>query len=117
MSKIENLLQFLLIKVTCQYLVPELGKLPSYSSLKRYVRTNGLIKQRKPRMDTPGARQAAARIEHLEIRSYEAEYVHGLWHLDFHHGSRLVLEPDGRWIKPMLLGVIDDHSRLGCHFQ
>lgn len=101
----------------CRELEPELGKLPSYSSLKRYMRANGLIKQRKPRTDTPGARQAAKRIEHLEIRSYEAEYVHGLWHLDFHQGSRRVLEPDGRWIKPMLLGVLDDHSRLGCHLQ
>ena len=101
----------------CTQLEPELGKLPSYSSLKRYVRANGLIKQRRPRTDTAGARHAVARIEQLEIRSYEAEYVHGLWHLDFHHGSRRVLEADGRWIKPILLGVIDDHSRLGCHLQ
>jgi transposase InsO family protein len=101
----------------CRDLEPALGKLPSYSSLKRYLRANGLVKKSKPRIDTPGARQAAARIDALEIRSYEVEYVHGLYHLDFHHGSRRVLEPDGRWIKPMLLGVIDDHSRLGCHLQ
>jgi putative transposase len=101
----------------CRDLEPSIGKLPSYSSLKRYVRANGLVKKSKPRIDTPGARQAAARIDALEIRSYEAEYVHGLFHLDFHHGSRRVLEPDGRWIKPMLLGIIDDHSRLGCHLQ
>lgn len=36
----------------------------------------------------PGARQAQ---ERLEVRSYEAAYVHGLWHSDFHHGSRRVL--------------------------
>jgi len=101
----------------CSYLEPALGKLPSYSSLKRYLRANGMVKKRKPRIDTPGARLAAERIEALEIRSYEAEYVHGLFHLDFHHGSRRVLEPDGRWIKPLLLGIIDDHSRLGCHLQ
>ena len=101
----------------CAQLEPRLGKLPSYSSLKRYLRANGLVKKRKPRTDTPGARVSAGRIEALEIRSYEAEYVHGLFHLDFHHGSRRVLEPDGRWIKPLLLGVIDDHSRLGCHLQ
>lgn len=101
----------------CRDLEPTIGKLPSYSSLKRYVRANGLVRKSKPRTDTPGARQAVARVEALEIRSYEAEYVHGLFHLDFHHGSRRVLEPDGRWIKPVLLGVIDDHSRLGCHLQ
>ncbi len=101
----------------CRDLEPGLGKLPSYSSLKRYLRANGMVKQRKPRTDTPGAQAAVDRIEALEIRSYEAEYVHGLFHLDFHHGSRRVLEPDGRWIKPVLLGVMDDHSRLGCHFQ
>ena len=101
----------------CSTLEPSLGKLPSYSSLKRYLRANGMVKKHKPRTDTPGARQSAARIDALEIRSFEAEYVHGLFHLDFHHGSRRVLEPDGRWIKPMLLGVIDDHSRLGCHLQ
>lgn len=101
----------------CRDLEPSLGKLPSYSSLKRYLRANGMVKKRKPRTDTAGARLAAERIEALEIRSYEAEYVHGLFHLDFHHGSRRVLEPDGRWIKPVLLGIIDDHSRLGCHLQ
>ncbi|NND90640.1 MAG: transposase family protein [Granulosicoccus sp.] len=101
----------------CAALEPALGATPSYSSLKRYFRANALVKKRKPRVDTAGARQSAARIEALEIRSYEAEYVHGLFHLDFHHGSRKVLEPDGRWIRPLLLGVIDDHSRLGCHLQ
>ena len=23
----------------------------------------------------------------------------------------------GRWVKPLLLGVLDDHSRLVCHLQ
>lgn len=101
----------------CAALEPALGPVPSYSSLKRYFRANALVRKRKPRMDTAGARQSAARIEALEIRRYEAEWVNALWHLDFHHGSRCVLEPDGRWIKPLLLGIIDDHSRLGCHFQ
>lgn len=101
----------------CATLEPQIGPIPSYSSLKRYFRANALIKKRKPRVDTAGARQSAARIEALEIRSYEAECVGGLYHLDFHHGSRRVLEPDGTWIKPLLLGVIDDHSRLGCHLQ
>lgn len=41
----------------------------------------------------------------------------GLWHLDFHHGSRKVLTPQGVWVTPLLLGVLDDHSRLACHLQ
>ena len=40
-----------------------------------------------------------------------------LWHLDFHHGGRRVLTRAGTWAKPMLLGVIDDRSRLVCHLQ
>ena len=40
-----------------------------------------------------------------------------LWHADFHHGSRKVLTPSGRWATPLLLGIIDDHSRLICHLQ
>ena len=72
---------------------------------------------RKPKSNTPGAQLAVERRENKEIRSYETEHVGALYHLDFRHCSRRVLEPDGRWIKPMLLGVIDDHSRLGCHLQ
>ena len=51
------------------------------------------------------------------MRSYEAEYVHGLWHSDFHHGSQRVLTAAGRWVTPLALGFIDDHSRLVCHLQ
>jgi hypothetical protein len=28
-----------------------------------------------------------------------------------------VLLPSGRWVTPLLLGIIDDHSRLVCHLQ
>ena len=52
-----------------------------------------------------------------EIRSYEAEYVNGLWHWDCHHGSRKVLTARGEWVTPILFGVIDDRSRLACHLQ
>ena len=40
-----------------------------------------------------------------------------VWHLDFHHGSRRVLTSSGRDVKPLLLCIIDDHSRLICHLQ
>jgi transposase InsO family protein len=56
-------------------------------------------------------------LHSLEVRSFEITYVHGLWHLDFHHGSRKVLTCEGRWAIPLLLGVLDDCSRLACHVQ
>jgi hypothetical protein len=52
-----------------------------------------------------------------ETRSYEVTHVHGLWHLDFHEGSRPVLTAGGQWQKPQALGVLDDRSRLCCHLQ
>lgn len=94
-----------------------LGRMPSYSTVRRYMKSQNLIKRRRKRgPNSPGARQAAYRLEHLEVRSYEAEYVCGLWHLDYHHGSRKVLCRTG-WETPLLLGILDDHSRLACHLQ
>ena len=96
---------------------PALGAVPSYSTLRRFLRANALGRVRRPRRASAGALAAVHRLETRETRSYEVSHVHGLWHLDFHHGSHRVLESDGRWITPMLLGVIDDHSRLVCHLQ
>jgi putative transposase len=92
----------------------ELGALPSYPTLRRYMLTHGLAKQRRApkwgeRCDTPPPGR--------EVRSYEAEYVGGLWHLDFHHGSRKLLTPGGQWQRPQLLAILDDRSRLCCHAQ
>ena len=94
-----------------------MGEIPSYGTIRRYLKTQGYQRKRRPKRDTPGARQAERRLEQLEVRSYEAEYTHGLWHADFHHGSRRVVTANGRWVTPLLLGVIDDHSRLVCHLQ
>ena len=88
----------------------ELGAVPSTSTVRRYLRAQGLVRAR-----TKHGRHVVASPR--EVRSYEAEYVHGLWHADFHHGSRRVLEPDGRWHTPILLGVIDDASRIVPHLQ
>ena len=52
-----------------------------------------------------------------EVRSYEAEYVNGLWHWDCHHGSRKVLTSRGEWQTPILFGTLNDRSRLVCHLQ
>jgi len=97
---------------------PELGPMRSYSTIRRYMKMRGLTRLRRRRVKgTKGEMRAERRRESREVRSYEADHVHGLWHLDFHHCSRKVLLPSGEWVKPLLLGVLDDHSRLGCHVQ
>jgi transposase InsO family protein len=97
---------------------PTLGKLPTYRTLLRFMNANGLFKRkRKGPAGRPGARRAEWRFEHREVRSYENEYVAGLWHTDFHHGSARVLRGEGRWVYPVLCAIMDDHSRLCCHAQ
>lgn len=96
---------------------PELEPLPSYSSLRRWMRSHGLDKQPPAKQMREGERYALARRERREVRSYEAEHVGGLWHLDFHHGSLKVLTAAGEWVRPILLGILDDRSRLCCHAQ
>jgi putative transposase len=97
---------------------PKLGAMPSYPSLRRFMKAHGLLKRRRQgRGNTPGAEAAEQRFEALEIRSYESQYANALWHLDFHHGSLKVLLPDGQWAGVQLLGVLDDHSRLCAHAQ
>lgn len=91
--------------------------LPSYATLRRYLLAQGMHRQARLARTSAGALAARDRLEQLEVRSYEVEHVNALWHLDFHHGSRKVLTSGGEWVKPMLLGVIDDRSRLVCHLQ
>lgn len=89
---------------------PELGPLPSYSTVRRYMKSRGWVRQR---------RRTDHRVHHgaREVRSYELADAHAMWHLDFHHCSRQVLLPDGSWTTPKLLAVLDDHSRVCCHAQ
>ena len=94
-----------------------LGPLPSYASVRRFMKRAGLHRRRVVARKSAGAEQAARRLQACEVRSYEAEYVHALWHLDFHHGSRKVPTRSGIWATPLLLAIIDDHSRLICHLQ
>jgi transposase InsO family protein len=94
----------------------ELHPVPSYSTVRRYLKNRGWHRRKRPGR-TAGAQQAQRRLEHAEVRSYEVDYVNALWHLDFHHGSRKVLTENGTWVIPLLLGVMDDHSRLACHAQ
>jgi len=96
----------------------ELQPVPSYATIRRFLAARGLTRQ--PPMttrQTDGTLAAAARLEAREVRSYEAEYVNGLWHWDCHYGSRKVLTPRGAWRTPVLFGVLDDCSRLVCHLQ
>ena len=97
---------------------PTLGPLRSYSTVKRYMQAHGLV--RKPRFrpsEHPGEARAVTRRQTREVRSYEAAHVGALWHLDFHHGSKKVLSYEGKWLRPIALGILDDYSRLCCHVQ
>lgn len=95
-----------------------LGTMPSYSTVLRYMKSNDLKKQcRAHKRNTRGAAIAAMRLENREVRGYEADHINALWHVDFHHGSLPILGRDGKWIKPLLLAIMDDRSRLVCHAQ
>jgi len=91
---------------------PELGLLPGYASVCRYMKHHGLGKRRRPRRHElePG-------FVPRERRSFEVSHVHALWHFDFHEAKRNVALPSGELKKPVLLGILDDHSRLCCHLQ
>lgn len=95
-----------------------LGELPSYPTVRRYMRDTGMLRQsrRRPRKRDKGE-PPAIEVVAREVRSYEHAHVHGLWHLDSHEGSRKVLTASGAWRKPYLFGVLDDCSRQCCHAQ
>lgn len=98
----------------------KLGALPSYTTVRRYMKSRGLLRQRKRRLAYGElCREAGAGelIAPREVRSYEMSHLHALWHLDFHQGSCKVLTSAGAWKRPMLLGILDDYSRLCCHLQ
>lgn len=99
---------------------PELGPMPSYATVRRYMKSAGMVKERRRRrgaVELSDPESAREGLERREVRSYEAEYVHGLWHSDFHHGSLKVLTAQGEWVVPRLLATLDDRSRLSCHSQ
>jgi len=97
---------------------PALGPVPAYATVRRYMKSVGLTKRRKIGGEpTEGKRRAERRLDEREVRSYENEYVNGLWHLDFHHGKKKVLVARGEYVTPIVLGIVDDHSRLACHLQ
>ena len=91
--------------------------LPSYPTIRRYLKAQAMFRQARARRATDGALAARDRLARLEVRSFEVEHVGALYHLDFHHGKRPVLTREGTWVKPLLFGCIDDRSRLVCHLQ
>ena len=96
-----------------------LGPMPSYATVRRYMKSHTMVRQprKRARPRTAGLEQAEQRLEQREVRSFEAEFTNALYHADYHHGSRKVLTRTGQWETPVLLGVLDDHSRLACHVQ
>jgi transposase InsO family protein len=95
-----------------------LGKKPSYSTVRRFMKARGLLKCRRYRnAERAGAERAEAHFDTREVRSFETPYVGGLWHLDFHHARRKILTHDGQWSPAIALAIHDDHSRLCCHLQ
>jgi putative transposase len=90
---------------------PSIGPVPSRMTLSRYRQSQGLVRSKAKRtvLSDPFVSR--------EMRSFEVSHVGGLWHLDFHIGSRRVIELDGSWIHAHLFGMLDDRSRLGCHLQ
>ncbi len=91
---------------------PALGKLPGYASVCRYMKHHGLGKRRRLRRH-----ESEEGFVPRERRSFEVAHVHALWHFDFHQARRSVVLPSGERQKPVLLGILDDHSRLCCHAQ
>jgi len=92
------------------------GSAPSYSSILRYMKRNGLYKQKRLRKKFLIGNEETAFLP-KESRSFENEYTNGLWHSDFHHCSQQVINKEGKWVTPVVVAILDDHSRLACHVQ
>ena len=105
---------FILVFVS---LNPELEPIPSYSTIKRYLNFHGMRRRIRIRDCSSGQYKAQLRVENREIRSYEYPDIGGLWHLDFHHGTRRVVDKDGQLKVPIALAIMDDASRFICHMQ
>jgi transposase InsO family protein len=92
--------------------------IPSSATVCRWMQSCGLIKTHTVRgQSRAGAVAARAHLAATEVRSYENEYVGGLWHLDYHHCRCQILRPSGRWQTPVCMAILDDHSRIAAHVQ
>jgi putative transposase len=73
---------------------PHLAPLPSYASLRRYLVAHGLQRRRRQPVGPmrAGEQRALESREQREVRSYESEYVGGLWASGL--PPRLAQDPD-----------------------
>lgn len=93
------------------------GETPSYSTVRRRMKSLGLLKKKRPRHPKPGQVLAVERLEKREVRSFELTHVGALAHLDFHNGSLKVVDAAGGWHTPECFASLDDYSRLCLHCQ
>jgi transposase InsO family protein len=91
---------------------PSIGSVPAYATVRRFMKDNGMFRNRKRR-----GKGSVAEVVPRETRSYEVAHVNALWHYDFHVGKRQVLTASGEWVTPYLFGLLDDCSRVCCHAQ
>lgn len=97
---------------------PNLGPTPSYSTVRRHLQGQGMLRRPARRDDhRPQAFDARNRRSEQESRGWEMSHVHALWHLDFKDSPLPILTRSGERKFPQLLGVIDNRSRLACHLQ
>ncbi|MBF0442189.1 MAG: DDE-type integrase/transposase/recombinase [Oligoflexales bacterium] len=93
-------------------------EVPKYATIRRFRNANGFIRVRVPKnADRKNAIMAAEAFESREQRSFESTHVMALVHSDFHHCSRKLINENGEWVKPVLVAVLDDRSRLVLHAQ
>ena len=71
------------LRVVCNASQPEgtFMPVPSYATVRRYLRAQGMHRQARPQRATEGAIAARDRLEQMEVRSFEVEHVAALWHL------------------------------------
>ncbi len=94
------------------------AKCPSYSTVRRFMLSNGLLRIRRCRNASRETYQAVMEQQaSREIRSYEVTHIGSLYHTDFHHGRIKVVGRDGNLITPNVCAIIDDKSRLVVHAQ
>ena len=96
---------------------PELGPIPSYSTLRRFMLAQGWCADRAAPAATPTARDG--REPSRPARSAQLGDGVRPWPVAPRLPSRLAQDPrsSGQWITPLALGIMDDRSRLACHVQ
>jgi len=93
-------------------------RIPSYPTVRRFMRSQGLLRRR--RLDGSGtdrARAAERRFVTRAVDRFEMSHVGALVHWDFHVGSCPVRDDKAGLIRPRLLAFLDDRSRVLLHAQ